>query len=100
MLDPIEPILPPGVADRFIELYVIGPLFAAGALYALYWFLRSLHFHAKNGWNFSKDFGPLIIDEATQKPVRGVQKLISLTVFMIIFAGFAALIFFAPRSLP
>ncbi|UVD55245.1 hypothetical protein NE852_14160 [Rhizobium sp. Pop5] len=38
----------------WIALCIVGPFCA----YHWYWFIRSIYFYSKNGFDFSEDFGP------------------------------------------
>lgn len=93
MLEPVTPILPPGVADRYLELFVLAPFLSAIALHGLYWLIRSLNFYARNGWDFSQDFGPDMEDESGKK-TGPVGKMFAHLIVAVSAAAFADLVLF------
>ncbi|KQS90479.1 MULTISPECIES: hypothetical protein [unclassified Rhizobium] len=69
MVKEITPVLPPGVADRFIELYLLAPMLALGTLYFVRRIVRDLRFS-------EDDIATRWVGEGSQEPVGPVINLI------------------------
>ena len=83
MVEEITPVLPPGVADRFIELYFLAPMLAFGALYFLRKIVRDLKFS-------EDDIATRWVSEGSEEPVGPVENLI-LDVLATVLLGWGAI---------
>ncbi len=94
MLEEIAPVLPPGVADRFIELYIFVPLLLFGAAWFLYRIVVSLKFYIGHGSFSDDDTAMRWSDEDTGKPVGPVQNIFLDVVSILFLVAFAAIFVF------
>ncbi len=69
MAEEITTVLAPGVADRYVELYLVAPLLALGTLYFIRRIIRDLRFS-------EDDIATRWVGEGSEEPVGPVVNLI------------------------